>query len=164
MGSYVDQVVAGEIKRLMIFAPPQHGKSEQVSVRLPAYWLGRNPNLPVIVTSYAASLAEKKAEFAREVVRSNEYKAVFPKIRLSPHSQEKRHWSLANPYRGSMLAAGVDGPVTGNGAGLVIVDDPFENWRQANSLTMRNHVWDWYRTTLRTRVWEGGAIIIIMTR
>jgi predicted phage terminase large subunit-like protein len=47
---------------------------------------------------------------------------------------------------------------------LGIIDDPFENWAQAQSPTIREHVWDWYRTTFRTRVWEGGAIVIICTR
>jgi len=45
-----------------------------------------------------------------------------------------------------------------------IIDDPFENWAQAQSERTRNNVWEWYRSTFRTRVWEGGAIVLIMTR
>src|SRR5262245_52731454 len=56
IASTLDAVVRGEILRLMIFAPPQHGKSELTSVRLPALWLGKRPEDPVILTSYAASL------------------------------------------------------------------------------------------------------------
>jgi hypothetical protein len=54
--------------------------------------------------------------------------------------------------------------LTGHGGKLGIVDDPFENWAQAQSEVIRDSVWEWYRTTFRTRIWEGGAIVIIMTR
>ncbi len=77
IASYLDEVVIGNITRLMIFAPPQHGKSELVSVRLPAYWLARRPNDPVAVASYAANLAETKSRQAREIVEGSEYRALF---------------------------------------------------------------------------------------
>ena len=62
------------------------------------------------------------------------------------------------------MAAGVGGPITGHGARLGIIDDPFENWEQAQSPTIRDKVWEWWRTTFRTRIWEDGAIVLIMTR
>src|SRR5437763_1098923 len=40
----LDRLVARETKRLMVFMAPQHGKSELVSRRLPAYALGRRPD------------------------------------------------------------------------------------------------------------------------
>lgn len=168
----LDEVVAGNILRLMIFAPPQHGKSELSSVRLPAYWLGRRPNDPVILSSYGADLAQTHSRNARQVVNSLEYKALFGNqatsqaapIELRSDSQAVQHWSLAWPYRGSMLAVGVDGPVTGKGGLLGIIDDPFENWKEAQSQLARNNAWEWWRTTFRPRIWEGGAIILIMTR
>lgn len=166
----LDQVVAGSINRLMIFAPPQHGKSELVSVRLPAYWLGRRSDDPIILSSYGADLAESKSRQTRDVVQSSEYKALFGDlspseipVMLRLDSRAVRRWQLAG-RRGSMLAVGVGGPVTGHGAALGIIDDPFENWEQAQSETFRDKVWDWYRGTFRTRIWEGGAIVLIMTR
>src|SRR5215471_1280577 len=53
----LDQVLSGEITRLMIFQPPQTGKSELVSRRLPAFALGKNPNVRIIACSYSDSLA-----------------------------------------------------------------------------------------------------------
>ena len=160
----LDQVLAGRITRLMIFAPPQHGKSELASVRLPAYWLGRRPNDPVILTSYAASLAYSKSRQARTIVESPRFNKLFPAVQTRPDSRAVDHWSLKPPLRGSLLAAGVGGPITGHGALLGIIDDPFENWQAAQSLAVRDTVWEWYRTTFRTRIWEGGAIVLIMTR
>ena len=69
----LDGVVSGAIDRLMIFAPPQSGKSELTSVRLPAFWFGKNPDEPIIISSYGASLAHSKSRQAREIVESLEY-------------------------------------------------------------------------------------------
>jgi hypothetical protein len=151
IASTLDKVVVGEIMRLMIFAPPQHGKSELASVRLPAYWLGRRPNDPVILASYAASLAEAKSRQARQVVESQEFGLLFPGTATRRDSRSVSHWELAG-HRGGMLAAGVGGPVTGHGALLGIIDDPVENWQEAQSEVVRDTCWDWYRTTFRTRV------------
>lgn len=148
----------------MIFAPPQHGKSELVSVRFPAYWLGRRPNDPVILASYGADLAYSKSRQARAIVESSEYIDLFPDLRTRRDSRAVDHWELQSPARGGMLAAGVGGPITGHGARLGVIDDPFENWEQAQSQTIRDKVWEWWRTTYRTRIWEDGCIILIMTR
>lgn len=170
IASALDRVQSGECSRLMIFAPPQHGKSELVSVRLPAYWLGRRPDDPVIITSYGGDLAVSKSRQVRDIVRSDEYKALFGDlspvdvpVAIRADSQSVANWHLAR-HRGSLLAVGVGGPVTGHPAALGVIDDPFANWEQAQSAGQRNRVWDWYRGTFRTRIWEYGAIVLIMTR
>jgi predicted phage terminase large subunit-like protein len=45
-----------------------------------------------------------------------------------------------------------------------IIDDPFKNAEEAASQTIRDKVWEWYRSTFRTRLAPGGAIVLIMTR
>lgn len=147
----------------MVFAPPQHGKSECCSVRLPAYWLGRRPDAPVILSSYAASLAEDKSRQVRQIIESDQYARLFPGIHTQPDSRARNLWHLEG-RRGKMLAVGVGGPVTGHGGLLGLIDDPVENWEQAQSKTYRDRAWDWYRATFRTRIWEGGAIVLVMTR
>ena len=161
---HLDGVVGGEIDRLMIFAPPQHGKSELVSVRLPAFWLGFHPNRPVAIASYAATLAEDKSRQVRDIVESEEYGGLFPAVTTRRDSRAVDHWRLSSPSKGSVWAGGVGGPITGHGFGLGVIDDPFENWEQAQSQTIRNKVWEWWRGTFRTRIWEHGAIVLIMTR
>jgi predicted phage terminase large subunit-like protein len=47
---------------------------------------------------------------------------------------------------------------------LGIIDDPFANWMEAQSPTVCANRWEWYQSVFRTRIWEGGAIVIIMTR
>ena len=159
----LEDVVSGKTKRLMIFAPPQHGKSQLVSVHLPAYWLGKHPDMPVILSSYAASLAESKSRQTRTLVESDGFGRVFREIRTQWNSRAVQQWDLKG-YRGSMLAVGVGGPITGHGAQLAIIDDPFSSWEMAHRQLQREKVWNWYRGTFRTRVWDKGAIILIMTR
>lgn len=163
MASRLDDVASKNIQKLMIIAPPQHGKSELTSVRLPAFWLGNNPELPVILTSYGSGLAASKSKQCRELVESQEYLALFGGATTRDDSRAADNWQLAG-HKGGMLASGVGGAITGHGAALGIIDDPFENWEQAQSKNQRDKVWDWYRSTFRTRIWEGGSIVIIMTR
>ena len=160
----LERVLTGEITKLMVFAPPQHGKSQLCSVFFPAFWLARRPNDPIILTSYAAALAFKFSRQARGIVDSSAFRRLFPDIKLAMDSKNVQNWELHDPYRGQFVAAGVGGPITGHGAMLGIIDDPIENWAQAQSFTMRENIWDWYEGTFRNRIWENGSIVIIMTR
>jgi hypothetical protein len=137
--------------------------SQQTSKHLPAYWLAKRPNDPIILTSYGAELAEEHSEDARNIVLSQEYGELFPHIRLRGDTQAKKRWRLEG-YRGGVVAAGVQGPIIGRGGMLGIIDDPFESWAAAQSRTIREGVYQWYRGTFRGRMWEGAAIILIMTR
>ena len=164
LADLLERVLRGECRRLMIFAPPQHGKSLLVSTLLPAAWLSRFPNDPVILTSYGSALVEYHSRNSRAIVESPEYQALFPWLVTDQRSRARDHWNMAWPQRGKVLAVGVGGPITGHGAKLAVIDDPFENWEQAQSENERRRVWDWYRGTFRPRVLEGGAIVLIMTR
>lgn len=164
IASRLEAVLRGEIDRLMVFAPPQHGKSELTSVRFPAFWMAHRPDDPVILTSYGASLAQGFSRQARDLVEGTQYRELFPSIRTQSGSRAVDEWNLEGHPRGGLIAAGVGGPITGHGAMLGIIDDPFENWAAAYSQTVRDHVWEWWRGTFRTRIWEGGAVVLICTR
>jgi len=164
IADYLQRALNGAIKRLMIFAPPQHGKSLLASTLLPAFWFGKRSDDPIIITSYGADLAEYHSRNCRRIVESPEYHRLFPTVMTDMRSRARDHWSLAWPSRGKFLAVGVGGPITGHGAALAVIDDPFENWEQAQSAGDRNRVWDWYRGTFRPRVLEGGTVVIINTR
>ena len=63
-----------------------------------------------------------------------------------------------------MISAGIGGPITGEGADLLIIDDPIKNRKEADSKTYRDMVWDEWQNTLYTRLRPDGAVIIILTR
>lgn len=168
----LEKCLRGETRRLMIFTQPQLGKSELVSVRFPAYWLGKRPDDPIILTSYGAELAASKSRQARDLIESESYRNVFGvqsahegfSVGVRQDQRSVTQWRLAYPHRGGMVAAGVGGAITGFGAALGIIDDPFENWEAAQSETNRQKVWEWYQSVFYTRIWEHGVIVIINTR
>lgn len=159
----LDEVVHGSLRYLMVFAPPQHGKSELVSRRLPAYWLAHYPNEPVMLASYSGGLAARHGRDARAIVESQEYQRLFPDITTDPSSRAGDLWRILG-HRGFMLSGGIGGPLTGSGARLGIVDDPFASWETAHSPTIRTKVRLWFEGTFYTRLWEDHRLIIVMTR
>lgn len=163
IAGYMDRVISGEIKKLMLFAAPQHGKSELTSVRMPALWLAKHPDDPVIIASYGAHLAEDKSKQVRDVLRSPEYRALFPDIAIDRESRAVDHWKLAG-HRGYVHATGVGGPASGFGAKLVIIDDPVKDYEEAASKTIQERNENWYYSTIYPRIWEGGAVILMLTR
>lgn len=85
-------------------------------------------------------------------------------MELSTDSRSVEAWDLAAPHRGGVTATGVGGGITGKGAHLLIVDDPFKNRKEAESEAYRRDVWEWWTSTARTRLENGGAVIGMFTR
>jgi len=172
LGEIFDEIVAGKLQFVIINAPPQHGKSKACSELLPAYWLARRPNDPVVIASYNADLAHAKSREARKILQSDPFGNLFgaqatlddPPVEMSADSGAVDNWRLMAPYSGGVRATGVGGGLTGNAALLGIIDDPLKDIREAQSDTVREALWAWYRTVFRTHINEGGAIVIIMTR
>jgi predicted phage terminase large subunit-like protein len=162
MAERLEAVERGDIDRLMLFCPPRTGKTELL-VRFAAWHVGRQPDQPILYTSYGADLAWEKSGDARAVVASEEFGQVFPQVRLSPANRSVQRWKVAG-RRGGMQAQGVGGPLTGKGGHLIIVDDPVKNRQDADSPGIREATWKWYTSTLRTRLEPGGRIILVMTR
>lgn len=155
------RVEKGEVKRLMIFVPPRHGKSELGSIKFPAWYLGRHPEKEVITSSYSAELAQDFGYKTRNLVATQEYQQIFD-TKLRDDSKSKAKWLTGEG--GGYTATGVGGAITGRGADLAIIDDPFKNREEAESKTIRDKVYNWYTSTLYTRLEKGGAIILILTR
>lgn len=168
----LDRMADGEIKRLMIFMPPRHGKSEIVSRRYPAYMLGRNPNLEIIGTSYSASLASSMNRDVQRIIDSQEYNQIFPETTLSGSNirtnsrgylRNADHFEIVG-YEGSYKSSGIGGGITGSGADIAIIDDPVKNRSEAESKTYRDKVYDWFTSTLYTRLEKDARILITLTR
>lgn len=157
------QVVRGELKRVIVSAPPQTGKSTDISTIFPAFWVGQRRDDPILLASYEAEKAAEYSYGARNIVESDIYKLIFPGMSTRQDSRAKHRWNVVG-RQGRMFAAGVDGPLTGRGARLALIDDPIKGWKEAMSLAVKDSQWEWYKTVFRTRVWEDGAIIIVMTR
>lgn len=157
----LEAVERGEILRLMICMPPRHGKSELASRRFPAWFLGRNPDRQIIAASYNADIAADFGRDVRNIVADPHYRLLFDSG-LAPDSQAANRWHTR--HGGMYVAAGVGTAITGRGAHVLLIDDPFKDREEADSDIRRRRVWDWYTSTAYTRLMKGGAIIVINTR
>ena len=170
---YLDKLACKEIRRLMVFMPPRHGKSELVSRKFPAYLLGRNPDTSIISCSYSADLASRMNRDVQRLIDSERYLELFPGTQLSnQHTRrfyETRYTRNNNMFevvdkKGTYRSSGVGGGITGMGGEYIIIDDPVKNREDADSATMREKVYDWYTSTLYTRLEKDGCILLTLTR
>lgn len=158
-------VTIGKRKKLMIFTPPRRGKSELASVRLPAWFLGRNPDKQIIQASYNQALADKFSRQARGVIRSKRYGLIFPRVKISDDVASVREWEVqSGGDRGIYRAAGAGAGITGVGADMLLIDDPIKDAEEAKSEAVQESRYDWYISTARTRLMPGASEVIIMTR
>lgn len=146
---------------MMVFLPPRHSKSMTISESFPAYFIGKSPERRVIQVSYGDNLARKFGRANRS--KLDEFGGSVFDIYISQENASAANWGIEG-HRGGMISAGIGGPITGEGADLLVVDDPIKNRREADSPTYREMVWDEWQNTLLTRLQPDGAIILIMTR
>jgi predicted phage terminase large subunit-like protein len=161
MAEKFDRIADGSLKRLIVNMPPRHTKSEFSSYLLPAWLMGRKPTLKIMQTTHTAELAFRFGRKVRNLMNSQEYKAVFEGVELRADSQAAGRWETSKG--GEYFAAGVGGAVTGRGADLLIIDDPHSE-QDALSPTALEHAYEWYTSGPRQRLQPGGAIVIVMTR
>ena len=155
-----NQIAQGKIKRLIINMPPRHTKSEFASFLLPAWMVGRKPNLKIIQTTHTTELAIRFGRKAKTLMDDPIYKQVF-QTRLREDSQAAGKWETAQG--GEYYAAGVGSAITGRGADLLIIDDPHSE-QDALNMTSMERAYEWYTSGPRQRLQPGGAIVLVMTR
>lgn len=157
----LEAVERGEISRLMVFMPPGSAKSTYGSTLFPSWYLGRNPQKTVIAASHTAELAERFGRRVRNLVGGTEFNRVFG-FGLADDSQAAGRWDTSKG--GEYFGVGVGGSVTGRRADLGLIDDPVKSREDADSLTQRNKVWEWYKADFFTRLKPGAAVVLIQTR
>lgn len=145
----LEAVASGKIKRLLIFMPPRHGKSELASKRFPSWFIGNNPKRNIIAASYNSDLATDFGREVRNIVASKAYRALFDTT-LAEDSTAANRWHT--DQGGMYVAAGIGTAVTGRGAHVLLIDDPFKDREEADSELQREKVWRWYTSTAYTRL------------
>ena len=144
--------------RVMIFSPPQLGKSSMARWFL-FWWLTMHPNHRMVLASYAAGLAHTHGAAVRELVRM--YGDAYG---LNPHASEftKAAWMVRTG--GGLRSVGVRGGLSGQPMDLGVIDDPFAGRAEAESPVMRAAVWDWYSGVWTARRAPNTRGCLIMTR
>ncbi|HYG67585.1 MAG TPA: phage terminase large subunit [Anaeromyxobacteraceae bacterium] len=157
-------LLVGRHKRVILSVPPRHGKSELASHWLPVWALELWPWMRIILTSYEARFASRWGRTVRDTIQTNGREL---NVRVSRKSSAANQWDTT--AGGGMLTAGVGGPITGWGANLFLIDDPFKNADQANSQLYRDKVWEWWQSTAYTRIepfrdGREGVALLTMAR
>ena len=173
MISVLDRFIRGDIKKLMIYMPPQHGKSEIVSRRVPAYMLGLKPTTKIAACSYSYDLARKFNRSVQRIMSEKSYIDLFPatmmpqrRLRNSAEGSYTRNTDEFEivGHGGSYKSIGVMGGLTGNPVDVGIIDDPVKDSLEAQSERYRNRVWEWYNEVFMTRLHNDSQVLLTMTR
>ena len=157
----LERVASGELKRLIVNMPPRHTKSEFASYLFPAWVMGRSPSTKIIQATHTAELAVGFGRKVKNLLDSDIYRDVFPKMELAKDAKASGRWSTNEG--GEYYAVGVGGALAGRGANLCIIDDPVSE-QDALSPTALDNIYEWYTSGPRQRLQPGGSIIIVMTR
>lgn len=157
----------------MISVPPQHGKSRGASVLLPAYLLGKHPDLRITVASYSFGLARRFGQEVQRVMEQEVYRTIFPGTKLKGSSEKNNAERTARRTAqefdcleadGGLRSVGRNGSLTGNRVDVIILDDLYKDALEAHSPLIRERVWEWYQAVVRTRLHNHSRELIIFTR
>lgn len=164
----LDRFAHNGIRRLIVTMPPQHGKSQGSTRFLPAFLAGLNPALKIAVCSYSDTNASAFNRDVQRIMDTPEYRAAFPGTRLAGAGDTlyQRNGNVLDIVGtgGSLRFVGRGGALTSKAVDVVILDDLYKDYAEANSPTVRKSVWDWYTSVVRTRLDNAGRELVVFTR
>jgi hypothetical protein len=158
-------LINGERPKLVLMAPPQHGKTEQVTDFL-AWIAGKRPDLKAIFASYSDELGVKVNRDLQRIMTSERYVAIFGHRLGDSGSRWLRNANALEyvDHRGSFRNTTIEGQITGQGLDIGIVDDPIKGRAEANSKAVRDKTWGWFTDDFLTRFSNSAGLLMIMTR
>jgi len=155
----LEAVSDGSVDRLLILMPPGSAKSTYASVLFPVWWFTQHPGSSIIAASHTAGLAQYFGRQVRRLVTQGQARLGYA---ITSTDRSNSHWFTS--CGGEYYAVGIRGSVVGRRADLAIIDDPIKSQAEADNLALREHIWNWYRSDLTTRLKPQGRLILIMTR
>lgn len=156
---FLEEVCRGGIDRLMILAPPGSAKSKYTSELFLPFWFANHPRTAAIHCSHTAQLAD---HFGRRVRNYISAYADTLGYGLAGDKKAAAIWETSSG--GEYIAAGVGGTITGRRADIGLIDDPVKSKEDAESPTIREKTWNWYKNDFYTRLKPDARIVLIMTR
>ena len=183
---HLEAVADRQINRLLINMPPRHMKSLAANVFFPAWAWAQNPNpdddptytfairrnswrgpgVKFMHLSYDAKLATRDGVKCRRVIISPRYQRLWGnRFQLQPDQNQKTRFdNLSGGYR---LSTSEGGLITGEGADIIIFDDP-HNVRAiggASNVNLEKTLRFWIEAMpSRLNDQDHGVFIIIMQR
>lgn len=169
---FYEQLVAKQRPKLVIEAPPQHGKSVQI-VEFITWLAGKNPHLRTIYTSFSERLGVRANLQCQRIFESERFKKVFPDTQINSVGMNTSDSRQATRNREMIEFIGqtgyfrnttVRGAITGESLDLGVVDDPIKGREEAGSEAVRDKTWDWFTDDFFTRFSDEAGLLIILTR
>jgi len=157
-----------DLNRLIISAPPRHGKSFLSTNLFPAWLYAKNPALKVISCCYNQELANENGKKVIDLINSPSYTELFPSTKILGVGRKGNFFETVSPTdkpldKGLYRGVGVNGTITGRGGDLLICDDIIKNSTDAESKAYLKTIWDWANSTFFSRAEKGSKIIILNT-
>lgn len=170
IADHLKAVKDGEIKRLIINQPPRTSKSSMLVAFDPWVWAQQDitdtsgPGVQFLHASYAQTLSIRDSVKTRRLIESPWYQGYWGN-RVKITSDQNTKIRFDNDAGGYRLATSVGGTLTGEGGGIIIIDDP-HNAMEAESEAVRTSTLEWFDNSLSTRLNNPrtGAMILVMQR
>jgi len=160
---HLEALERGDIRRLMVWLPPGHSKSDLGTRHFIPWFMGRNKEKNAMVVSYSAELAAKDfGASIKQKMGSELYKKCFPSA--IPTRDSRSNSLLKTVGGGTFYAAGFDGSMSGKRVDLMVIDDPIKNQEEAESEARLTFLVDTYKTVIKTRMRPRGKIALFNTR
>lgn len=168
----LNEFAYGKIKKLMVSIPPQHGKSEASSRKLPSFVLGHDPDRKIAIGSYNTTFARDFNRDVQKIIDTTEYRELFPETFLS----RTKKVSFSSVYQrnsdviecvghiGGLRVVGRGGPLTGKPVDLMILDDVYKDYAEGSSPIVREAAWKWYTSVVKSRLHNKSQELIVFTR
>jgi predicted phage terminase large subunit-like protein len=122
--------------------------------------MGKWPGHRIILTSYAAKLAEKQSRRCQAICRSDLYRNIWGEAPVLVRDAVG-DWGMSNGSE--MLASGIKAGITGNRANGAIVDDPVAGREEADSPIEQQNTVDAYQDDLLSRLLPAAWLAVILT-
>lgn len=168
--AFYQRMKDGQRPKLLIEAPPQHGKSRGLQDAI-AWMSGQDPNLKTIYGTFSDELGVMTNTFLQRIFDTDKHRRVFPGTRISSQvGREDGNWQRNSSFmefvgaRGSFRNVTVKGQVTGKTLGLGVVDDPIKGRAEAQSKLVRDTAWNWLMDDFFSRFADDAGFIMTMTR
>lgn len=164
------ELESGLKPKLIIQAPPQHGKSEAITDII-SWIAGRNPHLKTIFASFSERLGVRANLKLQRLYTRKIYQDIFPNTQINSKNVVTGTNYLRNreileycDKGGYFRNTTVQGSITGESLDLGIIDDPLKGREEANSQTIRDKTWEWFTDDFFTRFSEDAGFLMILTR
>lgn len=155
-------------KRWCINMPPRHGKT--VCGMLAMAW--QLANWPALRHAYA-TYGQEFSEMQGRTVLARIFDAMAVLAKRDADAGVAHPWPLVDVATkkadvietragGALYITSRDSPLLGKGvSGLMLIDDPYKNDKEAGSPVVLETVWDWWSGTARSRL-EGTPSVVLM--